>query len=223
MSAMALRCERAGQVHAARLLQLFEEAGTGCYCNYWHFAGDKNAWLERCYLAPEQNRRALEHRLAARELQGVVALVPAESAMALAPAESVAALAPAESGEEKLIGWLKVARALSTPKLYDQRVYRNLPIFGAAKARENVFALSCFFVAEGRRERGVARALLHCAIAEARATGASAIEAFPRGVPAGERLRGDQLNMGPLELFLGAGFEVVSDSVPYPVLRLALS
>jgi len=198
------RCERAGAVHAEGLLALFEAAGSGCFCNYWHFEGDKNAWLERCYIKPEENRAALVERLASSELCGVVALA-----------------------DETTCGWLKLTRAAAVPRLYDQRVYRNLPCFQPSpESRENVFAVGCCYVAETMRGQGVARELLKAATVVARLAGASALEAFPRALPDGqdsaERLRPDEIWMGPESLFLQAGFIQVSDFRPYPVLRLHL-
>jgi GNAT superfamily N-acetyltransferase len=194
------RCERASVAHADGLLALFESAGSGCFCNYWYFEGDKNAWLERCYLKPEENRAALVARLARPDLCGVVAL-----------------------HGEVVCGFMNVSRSSSVPRLYDQRVYRNLPCFQAGPGeRENVFAVACCFVAEAERGRGVARRLLEAAISEARAAGASALEAFPRAAPVGERLRADEVWLGPEALFESAGFAPVSDFRPYPVLRLHL-
>ena len=196
-------CERAGAEHAEGLLALFESAGTGCYCNYWHFEGDKNAWLERCYVRPEQNRAALVERLGGAELAGVVAL---------------------EAATRRVCGWLKVTRAQALPRLYEQRVYRNLLSLQASSgARGDVYTVACAFVAEAERGRGVARALLKSAIAVARDAGASALEAFPRAAPSeAERLRADEIWMGPEPLFLELGFVPVSDFRPYPVLRLHL-
>jgi GNAT superfamily N-acetyltransferase len=195
------RCERAGSAHADGLLALFESAGSGCFCQYWYFEGDKNAWLERCYIKPEENRAALVARLARPELSGVVALSP--------------------RGE--LCGWMNLSRAGSVPRLYDQRVYRSLPCFqGEPGDRENVFAVACCYVAEAERGRGVGRALLATAIAEVRNAGGSALEAFPRATPEGERLRADEVWLGPQGLFTSMGFTAVSDFRPYPVLRLHL-
>jgi GNAT superfamily N-acetyltransferase len=204
------RAERARSEHADELLALFESAGSGCYCSYWYFQGDKNAWLERCYLKPEENRSALVARLGADELCGVVAR-------------------PAGGGP--ICGWLNVSRAARLTRLYDQRIYKGLPCFDSSRpgqpAREAVYAVACCYVAEEQRGRGVGRVLLHQAIAEARRAGGTALEAFPRGASvggavAGERLRPDLLQMGPEALFLGAGFVAVSDFGPYPVLRLTL-
>lgn len=204
MSGDAYHCERASAEHTEELLALFEASGNGCYCNYWHFPGDKNAWLEQCYLRPEDNRAALAERLRGAELCGVVAR-------------------PERGGA--LCGWMKVVRQSSVPRLYDQRVYRNLPCFGAdAGGRDDVYTVACVYVAEGERGRGVAKALLERAIGVAKDAGASALEAFPRGAREGaeERLRADEVWMGPEGLFLRAGFEPVSDFRPYPVLRLHL-
>ncbi|HYP89185.1 MAG TPA: GNAT family N-acetyltransferase [Polyangiaceae bacterium] len=198
--------ERAGPEHAEKLLALFEGAGSGCFCNYWHFEGDKNAWLERCYLQPEANRAALVARLEAPELCGVVA----------------------RTGAGNICGWLKVMRAEQLPRLYEQRVYRSLPFLqGPPGSREGVYAVGCVYVDEAERGKGVARSLLGAAIAAVRAAGGSALEAFPRGAAsdeaeASERLRADQLWMGPQALFHDAGFVAVSDFRPYPVLRLHL-
>ena len=190
-------CERAGAQHAEGLLALFESAGSGCYCNYWHFEGDKNAWLERCYLRPEENRAALVARLEAPELCGVVALAGA-----------------------RVCGWLKLSRATSVPRIYAQKPYRNLPLLDVGAERETVFAVGCTYVAEAQRGTGVGRSLLRAAIRAVREAGGSAIEAFPRGTPEGEKLRHDEVWMGPEALYLSGGFERVSDFRPYPLLRL---
>jgi len=194
-------CERAASVHADGLLALFESTGSGCFCNYWYFQGDKNAWLERCFVKPEENRAALVARLAAPDLCGVVAVSQQDGAV---------------------LGWLNLSRAASVPRLYDQRVYRNLPCF-QGQPREDVFAVACFLVAEAERGRGVARALLATAIDEARKAGASALEAFPRKAPEeAQKLRPDEIWLGPEALLESAGFSAVSDFRPYPVLRLHL-
>lgn len=204
----AYRCERATSAHADGLLALFESAGSGCYCNYWYFEGDKNAWLERCYVKPEENRAALVARLARPELCGVVALSP-------------------RGERDAVVGWLNLSRAPSIPRLYDQRVYRNLPCFQGgggvgAPPRETVYAIACCFVAEAERGRGLGRLLLNGAIAATREAGGRALEAFPRAAPEGERLRPDEIWLGPEAMFVAAGFQAVSDFRPYPVLRLHL-
>lgn len=203
-AACAYRCEPASSAHADGLLALFEGSGSGCFCNYWYFEGDKNAWLERCYIRPEENRAALVARLAGPELCGVVAR-------------------SGPASDDSICGWMNLSRVGRLPRLYDQRVYRNLPCFQAEPAvRENVFAVACCYVREAERGRGVGRALLGAAIAAARQAGGSALEAFPRAAPEGEKLRPDEVWLGPEALFLDAGFTPVSDFRAYPVLRLHL-
>jgi GNAT superfamily N-acetyltransferase len=202
-SGPAYRCERASAAHADGLLALFEQTGSGCFCNYWYFEGDKNAWLERCYIKPDENKAALVARLAGPELCGVVAVAE----------------------DDTILGWMNVSRAVSVPRLYDQRVYRNLPCFQpAAGARDRVYAVACTYVAESERGRGVARALLAAAITAVQKAGGQALEAFPRATPGSgaERLRPDEIWLGPEGLFRAAGFVPVSDFRPYPVLRLHL-
>lgn len=206
-------CERAGPAHSDGLLALFERTGSGCFCNYWYFGGDKNAWLERCYLKPEENRAALVARLSAPELCGVVA-------RGLEPESS----GPAGPSPTAVCGWLNVSRAPTLGRLYDQRVYRGLPCFeGAPDARQEVYAVACLLVAEAERGRGLGRALLQAAISSVREAGGSALEAFPRAAPVGEQLRPDEIWMGPEVLFREMGFVPVSDFRPYPVLRLHLA
>ncbi|HEY6077251.1 MAG TPA: N-acetyltransferase [Polyangiaceae bacterium] len=206
LASSGYRCERASSAHAEALLELFESAGSGCFCNYWHFEGDKNAWLEQCYLHPQRNRDALLAQLAAPELCGIVAIASASAN---------------QQRTTRIAGWLKVTPAASVPRLYDQRVYRQLPAFAGERA--GVFAVGCCFVAEEERGQGVLRELVAAAPSIVAAAGGVAIEAFPRGAVAdAEPLRPDEVWRGPETLFVEQGFVAVSDFRPYPVLRLRL-
>jgi GNAT superfamily N-acetyltransferase len=190
------RVLKASAEHAAGLVELFERNHVRCYCQWWHFHGDKNAWLDRCAHAPEQNRDALcaDLRAGAEAMRGVVAL-----------------------DGETIVGWMKLAPASVLGKLYDQRLYKKLPCFGGE--RRGVYTIGCFLVDEHWRRRGVARALILGGIAAARAWGATAIESFPRRSATASAA---ELWTGPPEALLAAGFAVVSDFEPYPVLRLTL-
>jgi GNAT superfamily N-acetyltransferase len=189
--------ERAASEHAGALAELLGTNGFGCYCRYWHFGGNHREWLARCFHAPEENRADL------------LAAVGAGST------EASGMIAKTAAGE--LVGWLKLAPAVVMSKLYEQRLYKGLPIF--ARDPIGVWTVGCLFVREDHRRRGAATDLVAGAIAAARALGAHSIEAFPRS---DVDVADAALMMGPLALFTRAGFEIVHDFRPYPVLRLAL-
>jgi GNAT superfamily N-acetyltransferase len=175
--------------------ELFDRAGSGCFCNYFHFEGDKNAWLGRLASEPEENRRELAARTRQQALSGVVAALPSGG----------------------VIGWMKLEPATSLPKLYAQRPYRALPCFGGD--RSTVLCIGCFLVDPAFRRRGVARALLRTGLALARSAGATAVEAFPR---CAEGIGDEERFTGPLALFASEGFGIVSEQSQYPVLRRVL-
>lgn len=187
-----LLVERAGPQHRGALQALLSGHSYGCFCQWWHFPGDKNAWQLQC-AEPDTNAQAMRRQLetAAPEMHGFVAL-----------------------RDEQAIGWLKLSEAQCVPKLYDQRLYRGLPCFDGD--RSGIFTVGCFLVSDEHRRTGVARALLQHAVAWARTRGAKAIEAFPHRAaqhPAG-------LWLGPHELYQELGFQTVHSFEPYPVLRL---
>jgi GNAT superfamily N-acetyltransferase len=186
----------AGPEHADALSALFDRSDVACHCRYWHFAGNTNAWLARCAHERDTNRREMTSALVAGsdEMSGIVALEQARA-----------------------VGWLKLAPATQVPKIYAQRLYRNLPCFGGP--REGIATVGCLLVEPASRRRGVATALVKGAVKVARERGARAIEAFPRRA---EGLREEEMWTGPFETYLREGFEVVHDFGPYPVLRLEL-
>jgi GNAT superfamily N-acetyltransferase len=197
MVASDFRIERAGPEHGEALAALFAANNYGCYCRYWHFEGDHRQWLARCAHEPDDNRSEMLAALAARaeDAAGMVAL-------------------GADGG---VVGWMKLAPAARMGKLYGQRLYKGLPTL--ERDPSGVWTIGCVFVQEASRRQGVARALLDGAIEQARATGVRALEAFPRS---DTDVADAALMMGPLALFLDAGFLVVHDFTPYPVVRLEL-
>ena len=64
-AAAGVTFEAAGPEHAEAVIGIFERTSTPCHCQYWHFEGDKNAWLDRLFHAPELNRAAFVERLSA--------------------------------------------------------------------------------------------------------------------------------------------------------------
>jgi GNAT superfamily N-acetyltransferase len=193
--ASGLAFESAGPEHADALLSLFERSATPCHCQYWHFIGDKNAWLDRLFHTPELNRSAFALNLAQSGMKGVVALRAGTA-----------------------VGWMKLCLAETIPKLYDQRLYKGLPCFNGP--RDGVLSVGCLLVDEELRRSGVARALVRRGVELAEQSGARAIEAFPRRA---ELAGPAELWTGPTRIFLDAGFKIVNDFQPYPVLRYDLS
>jgi len=192
-----LRVVEAAPEHTELLAALFEREACACYCRYWHFSGDKNAWLARLAHAPDENRNEMRAALAAHsnEMRGVVALL----------------------GTARAVGWMKLCPATAVEKLYAQRLYRGLPCFSGD--RSGVYAVGCFLVDSEHREHGVARALLDAGVQAARRAGARAIEAFPRRT---EPAYAHELWTGPASSFFAAGFREAHALAPYPVLRLDL-
>ncbi len=184
---------------AARLVDLFDAAGSACFCRWLSFTGDKNDWLMRCAQAPAENRRELEEGLrdGRADTLGVVAVEG-----------------------EALVGWMKVAPALVTPKAYEQRFYRALPCLGGP--REGVFLIGCALVHPSARRRGIATALVGAAVALARSRGARAIEALPRR-PRGIAERDEELWTVPVAALEAHGLTVVGGEDPYPVMRRELA
>jgi GNAT superfamily N-acetyltransferase len=172
---------------------LFVAAHCPCYCRFWHFAGDKNAWLDRCANAKEENQR--EHALAVQrgdpDATGLVAM---------------------EGGEA--VGWMKLVPRASVPKLRNQSVYRALDL----GEDEGVWSIGCFLIHPAHRRRGVARALVRASFDFVRERGGRAVEAYPRR--SGEPMHDEEAWLGPESVF--SDFEIVAGEAPYPVYRKAI-
>jgi len=196
-----VRVAVAGPEHAAGLRALFEASASSCFCRYWHFAGTKNEWLDRCAHRPEENARELEAALGSggsgdsrdASAGGLVAL-----------------------DGDRIVGWMKLTPRAAVPKLRSLPVYRGLDL----GPEDTTFAVGCFLVDPRERRRGVARALLEAAPEHARRAGARALEAYPRraDVP----LHDEEAWQGPEGLFAKLGFVAVHDVAPYPVYRKVL-
>ncbi len=184
--------------HAEALAALFDRSAHHCYCRYLHFPGDKYAWQDRLANSPERSRAELIAAVQRQspEARGVVAI---------------------EAATERVVGWLKLSPAQALNKLYDQRLYRRLPCFD--RAPEGVFTLGCFFIDPELRGRGLTKPLLKAAIELGRGLGARSLEALPRGASDASDA---EYWLGRSSTFLAAGFQVVHDFAPYPVLRLQL-
>lgn len=183
--------EPACAAHGPALGELFRAAGCGCFCRYWHFTGTKNDWLARLAETPDQGAAELEEALArgGPDGRGLVAL-------------------DRTTGEA--IGWLKLCPLADVPKLRAQGAYRGLDLGEG----DGPLAIGCFLVHPEHRRRGLTRAMLTAAIAQARAE-ARVLLGFPRRsvLP----LYDEAAFSGPESAYVSAGFHVLHDSPAYPV------
>lgn len=170
--------------HAEAWADLFRRAECPCFCRYWHFEGDKNAWLDRCANRPDdnENEATFDHALVAMD-------------------------------EGRVVGHMKLAPRASLPKL------RNLPVYRALDLGpdDGVWSIGCMLIDPAARHRGVARMLVEAAPAFAASQGAAILEAYPRRPV--DRLRDDEVWMGPEALYLACGFRIIHEDGPYLVVR----
>jgi GNAT superfamily N-acetyltransferase len=94
------------------------------------------------------------------------------------------------------------------------RRLRNSPVpwKGRAEDRddETVWAVACMVVRVGHRRSGLTTELVRAAVEHARDRGATVIEGYPMITEPGVEITWDELNVGPLNSFLAAGFREVS-------------
>src|SRR5206468_1870648 len=110
---------------------------------------------------------------------------------------------------ERAIGWVSVA-----PRTDHERVVRSKVI---PKIDDRpVWSIVCFAVSKTARGRGVAKALLEGAVAFAGEQGATAVEAYPLALEAGQAVHPDAVYTGTLAMFERAGFAVVADRASDP-------
>lgn len=104
------------------------------------------------------------------------------------------------------VGWISFDRRVDLPRLQRARTLR-------CDDAEEVWSLPCFYVRNGWRDRGVARALLDFAIRHLRREGAQILEAYPvQSLPDGGRYRADDAYTGTVDLFAKVGFVPVGES-----------
>lgn len=177
------------------LASLFEAAGCACFCRFWHFDGDKNAWLARMAFEPDTSRAELSAaiREGRDDGRGVVAV-----------------------DGDLVVGWAKLAPSRSLTKLYAERYYRAL----VSAERDGVWAIGCVLVRPTHRRRRVTGALFAAAARVARESGAVTLEAFPRRVSS--EVADEELWRGTVGALEALGFVAALGDEAYPVMRLTL-
>ncbi|MCH7472845.1 GNAT family N-acetyltransferase [bacterium] len=113
------------------------------------------------------------------------------------------------------IGWCAIAPRSKYPRLGRSRVL-------AAVDEQQVWSITCFFVAKPYRREGVSVALLRAAVEHARNSGAQIVEGYPV-----EPKKGDMPDpfvwTGLASAYRATGFtEVVRRSETRPIMRLCL-
>ena len=105
------------------------------------------------------------------------------------------------------VGWVSVA-----PRAGFGQLLRS-PRYRPRDTDEGVYAVVCFYVDPRHKRTGVASALLDAAIVQARAHGATAVEAYPNASPD---------YMGSLGAFEARGFRVTRTAGTRAVVRLGI-
>jgi GNAT superfamily N-acetyltransferase len=191
-----LRVEALGEPNVEAWVALFAACGCACFCHFWHFVGDKNAWLARCAVEPEANEREQRAlvRADAPEGRGLVAL-----------------------RGEKAVGWLKTAPRSTLAKLRRRGPYRALDLGDD----DGVWSIGCVLVRPDERRRGVARTLVEASEEAVWRWGGRIIEAYPHR--ATHPLHDEEAWMGPERLFASLGYVAFHDEPPYPVYRKTMT
>jgi GNAT superfamily N-acetyltransferase len=146
---------------------------------------------------PPERERLLAGELAASPPPGLIARVDGEAA-----------------------GWVRVGPRTRQPRLARTRAFSPSP---EPWDDESVWAVTCFSIRKEFRGRGVMTALLDGAVSLARSHGARVVEAYPLD-PTVQKIPTNDLYLGVLSVFLGAGFTEVARSHPHrAVVSLDLS
>lgn len=168
-----------------------------CYCMYFHFRGDNQAW-NRC--TAEVNRAAVAALITAGQMQGLLAFAAG-----------------------KPVGWVNAAPRRALPKL---QAGDGFAVDGAQPLAqfhvddpERVGAIVCFVIAASARGQGVARRLLEAACDRFRAQGLAFAEAYP----ARQAETAADLYHGPLAMYERAGFTTYRELEKYLIVRKALT
>ena len=137
------------------------------------------------------------------------AKVPELRARLRAQAESSQAPGLVAFDGENAVGWVSLGPRTDFERIVRSRVIPTID-------DRPVWSIVCFAVSEAARGGGVARALLEAAVEQARALGATAVEAYPVRVEDGEPIHPEAAYTGTLPMFRRAGFDVVAERASDP-------
>ena len=108
-------------------------------------------------------------------------------------------------------GWVAVEPRENYPKIWSRRQ----PWMRMDPELVGVWSVTCFVVRKGFRREGLTYELAAATVEYARQQGARVLEGYPTEQPAGKTVIWDEASVGLLQVFLDAGYEVVSS----PTLR----
>jgi GNAT superfamily N-acetyltransferase len=180
------------------LAALFREGGDPrwCWCQHWRLRAKDFAALR-----VPQLRERLHDQAEAASGPGAAAEPP-----------GLVALEREADGAERAVGWVSLGPRASFERIERSKVIPRID-------GRPVWSIVCFAVSASARDRGIGSALLEAAVAFARDRGATAVEAYPVVVEAGEPVTAEAAFTGTLPMFERAGFAVVADRASDPSSR----
>jgi GNAT superfamily N-acetyltransferase len=168
-------------------------AASGCWC-MWHRVPGRPAWTA---LGRDGRREAFRERIGQGAPPGLLAY-----------------------RGNLAVGWVALAPRDELPRFESQKV--STPPEDAAPALSgSILALHCFYIRAGHRRQGLMRALAEAAIATARGSGASAVDACP--IEPDRPMQWGEGFVGIAPMFRDLGFrEIARRSPRRPLMRLDL-
>jgi len=103
-------------------------------------------------------------------------------------------------------GWVAVEPRENYPRLWA----RKQPWMRMDPELPGVWSVTCFVVRKGFRKAGLAYELAAATVEYGAQVGAHVLEGYPIEPPPGKTVIWDEASVGPLQVFLEAGYEVVA-------------
>lgn len=121
----------------------------------------------------------------------------------------------------RVVGWCHAAPKAGLLGLAGGDAAAGFRDAGSSGSRTG--AIVCFVVAPDQRRQGIARSLLDAAIPYLRDKGMTEVEAYPRSGKLDQKGYVYVNYMGPLSMYLRAGFSVVKDHGDWTLVRQSLT